>query len=295
MAKRRRRGRWEWLLIVAVTAAVFLSLYERGDRKLTPERTVIPNGDLRMDFIDVGQGDSILLSSDGQFVLVDGGPNNAGDEVVQYLRDRGVQRLAAVVGTHPDADHIGGLDTVLQAFPADTVYMPDVPADSESYLDLMDAVDAQNLIVTVPEVGDRITLGEAELDVLWPPRGGDELDDNNSSIVLEAQADGHSALLTGDIEAPAEEGILRSSANISSDVLKVAHHGSAGSSTAEFLAAVSPQVCVISVGEGNTYGHPAEATMTRLLNVCGNILRTDRDGTVTITFADGQIETNTSK
>ncbi len=297
MANRKRQAAGlGWLVPLLVLAVLAYSQLGRGGRQTAATASAsVAAASLRMDFIDVGQGDSILLSSGGKYLLVDAGENSEGDEVVEFLRDRGVERLEAVVGTHPDSDHIGGLDTVLDAFPADSVYMPGITANTETYEDVLDAVDAQNLTITVPAVGDTITLGEATFTVLWPPQDAEGLDDNNSSIVLRAVADGHSALLIGDLAKEGEEGILSSSANVDSDVLKVGHHGSAGSSTAAFLQAVSPQVCVISVGADNSYGHPAQSAMQRLLNVCDDIRRTDRDGTVTVTFAEGEVGVQNSK
>ncbi len=296
MANRKRQAAGlGWLVPLLVVAVLLYSQFGRGDRQTTATASAAAAGALRMDFIDVGQGDSILLSSGDQYLLVDAGENNEGDEVVEFLRDRGIKSLTAVVGTHPDSDHIGGLDVVLDAFPVGAVYMPGITANTETYEDVLDAVDAQGLTITVPAVGDTITLGDATLTVLWPPQDAEGLDNNNSSIVLRALADGHSALLVGDLAKEGEEGILSSSANMDSDVLKVGHHGSAGSSTAAFLQAVSPQVCVISVGADNSYGHPAQAAMQRLLDVCDDIRRTDRDGTVTVTFANGEVEVENSK
>lgn len=250
---------------------------------------------LRVYVLDVGQGDSILLASGGKFMLVDAGENDKGDTVVADLKNLGVKSLAAVVGTHPHSDHIGGMDTVLKAFPVGALYLSPKTSNTETYEDVLDTAQAKGLSVTVPKPGDKFQLGDAELEFLWPPKGYDSKNENDCSIVILATAGGRKVLLCGDIEKEAEEGLLDLGAPLDCDVLKVAHHGSDTSSTKNFLKAASPQYALISVGLHNDYKHPDKDTLSRLINAGAEIHRTDLEGTITVTIKDGGISVVSSK
>jgi competence protein ComEC len=250
---------------------------------------------LKVYMLDVGQGDSILLASGGQYMLIDAGENDKGDDVVADLKAIGVTKLAAVVGTHPHSDHIGGLDTVIKEIPVDTVYMPGKTANTETYEDVLDAVDAKGLHITIPKPGQTVKLGEAELEFLWPPVDYDSSNENNCSIVIRATAGGHSVLLMGDAETAAEKGILDLGETVSCDVLKVGHHGSDTSSKKAFLKAALPRVALISVGKDNDYHHPDKDTLKRLSDIGAVIHRTDLNGMITVTVAGGQLTVQDSK
>lgn len=250
---------------------------------------------LKAMMLDVGQGDSILLASGGQYMLIDAGENDRGDDVVADLKGMGVTKLAVVVGTHPHSDHIGGLDTVIKAIPVDAIYMPRRTADTETYEDVLDAAEARGLKITVPKPGDRMKLGEAEIEFLWPPADYESDNDNNYSIVMRVTAGGHSILLCGDIEKNAEKGLLDSGADISCDVLKVAHHGSDTSSTAKFLEACTPKIALISVGRDNNYKHPDKDVLKMLQNSGAAVHRTDLNGTITVIVSDGKLTVQDSK
>jgi competence protein ComEC len=219
----------------------------------------LPDGRLHVAFLDIGQGDAILITTpQGQQVLVDGGPSPAaltsalGDEMPFWDRS-----LDVLIMTHADADHLTGLVELLEG-----------------------AAGTAHHILTS---GDQLDLGQGIiLEVLHPPPGGmPEGDANANSVVLRLVWGQAAFLLTGDIEVEAEAQLLRSGQPLAAQVLKVAHHGSGGSSTAEFLTAVDPAYAVISVGAENPYGHPAPAVLTRLA-ACGEtmVLRTDQEGTI---------------
>lgn len=245
--------------------------------------------------LDVGQGDSILLSSGGKYMLVDAGENDMGARVVGDLKALGVDRLAVAVGTHPHSDHIGGMDDVLKAFPVDAMYMSAKTDNTQTYEDVLDAAAAQGLKIQVPKPGDRLTLGKTELTFLWPPAGYDSDDVNDCSLVIMAEAGGKRVLLCGDIEKDAEKGILDLGEDVSCDVLKVPHHGSDTSSTKDFLKAAGPSVALISVGFDNEYKHPDKDVLKRLGNVGAEIYRTDLNGTITVTIAGGQLTVQDEK
>lgn len=253
------------------------------------EQTAEPEYQLKIVMLDVGQGDSILLASGGEYLLVDAGENDKGDLVTDELQRLGVTRLKAAVGTHPHSDHIGGLDTVIASIPAESVYMPRRTADTETYEDVLDAVDAAGLTVTVPKPGDTMKLGEADITFLWPPAKYKSDNDNNHSIAMMVTAGGYRVMLCGDMEKAVEKELLDQGLNLDCDVLKVAHHGSDTSSTKAFLKAATPQIALISVGQGNSYKHPDKDVLKRLEGFGAKIHRTDREGTITVTISGGGI------
>lgn len=219
-------------------------------------------GTLEVHFIDVGNADAILLLCDGEAALVDAGENNQGDEVAAYIQNQGAYSLKYAVGTHPHSDHIGGLDTVLYSIPAETVLMPSKEHTTETYADVLTAIDETGAELITPEVGDTYQVGAAVMTVLSPDREWDELNDN--SIVLLVENGKDSFILAGDAEIAAEEVMLEADLVPEADVLKVGHHGSYTSSSYRWLNAILPDYCVITCGEDNEYGHPHEEVLSRL-------------------------------
>jgi len=253
----------------------------------TPTRTPEPTGPLlQVHFIDVGQGDAILiLAPDGKVALIDGGDSGSG--VLQYLRAKGVQRLDLMVATHPHADHIGGLVDVLQALPVDEVVTNGQPHTTRTYERFLDAIAATGAVYTEVKRGDTLQLGVLTFDVIHP-RGPTGQNLNDQSIVLRLVHSNVAFLFTGDAERDAETSILSSSQNIQAHVLKIGHHGSQSASSHAFLAAVQPQVSVYSCGAGNSYGHPHSETLAALTGVGSIIYGTDVNGTVVVT-SDGSV------
>jgi beta-lactamase superfamily II metal-dependent hydrolase len=235
---------------------------------------------LRVHFVDVGQGDACLLRSpDGRDYLYDIG-NHPG-RLARFLREAGVDTLEACAISHPDRDHFGAF-SALAGFPVKIWYLPETAGPDSAWGDFMEVLDAWGAKKETLVAGDSLAwpegLGAA---VLWPPRHHPG-SDNDRSLVLRVSWQGASLLLTGDVEAEAEAGLLRSGRNLSSSLLKVAHHGSRTSSSLPFLAAVSPRFAVISC-DSSAYGHPHEETLAGLEWILGSedrIVRTDREGTV---------------
>lgn len=245
----------------------------------------VPEGEMVVHFIDVGQADCILLASGGHFMLIDGGNNEDGDRIVSYLKNVGVKKLDIVVGTHPHEDHIGALDTAIHQFDVGAVYMPDAAVDTTTYRDVISAVKKKGLKVQNPKSGDVLDFNGIPVEVFAPVKEYRNV--NNSSIVMRVSVGDTAFLFTGDVETDAEFDILEKGYDISADVLKVSHHGSSGSSVEEFLAYVDADYAVISVGKGNTYDHPEEVTLNRLKNYGMKIFRTDEQGTI-ICSTDGK-------
>ena len=236
--------------------------------------TMPQDNNLRVYCLDVGQGDSILITNNNKTMLIDASTNEMGSRVVKYLNDLGIKKIDYLVGTHPHEDHIGGLDNVIKNFDIGTIYMPNVVATTKTFEEVIDAISAKKLKVTSPKTGDKFTVGNAECEVM--SIRNDKDDYNNCSIVIKMDFNNVSYLFTGD----AEESVESSRKWPHIDVLKVGHHGSNTSSSKKFLEQIKPEVALISVGQGNTYGHPTQATLKRLSNIGAKIYRTDENGTI---------------
>ena len=240
---------------------------------------------LRVDFLNVGQADCALLSTKGHYMVIDGGNNGDADTILSYLEGQGVEKLDAVVGTHPHEDHIGSLDAIINHFDVDAVYMPKIMHTSKTFEDVLDAVANKGLKIKSPDPGDTIDFNGLEIEVLGPQR--EYKDFNNNSIVLKVNAGETAFLFTGDAEETAEKDILQADYDLQADVLKVGHHGSSTSSSQAFLQAVKPKYAVISVGVGNSYHHPEEEALQRLQSIGAEIYRTDLQGNIVCT-TDGK-------
>lgn len=251
----------------------------------SPAQPAVDGDGLTVHFIDVGQADCALLQCDGQSMLIDGGNAEDSDLVVAYLQDQGISVLDYVVNTHAHEDHVGGLAGVLAVYETKNLWCPVTEYSSSCFADFLRYADQQDLTPVCPDVGSVCSLGSTEITVLGPV--SDDYDTNNSSIVLRADYGETSFLFTGDAEAQAEKDILSTGADVSAMVLKVGHHGSETSSCYQWLRAVDPDYAVISVGTGNSYGHPSEAVLSRLRDVGATVYRTDLQGHI-VCRSDGQ-------
>ncbi|MBC7341126.1 MAG: S-layer homology domain-containing protein [Clostridia bacterium] len=235
-------------------------------------------------FIDVGEADAIFARlPGGRTMMVDAGNNEDGAFLVDYLRKAGVERIDAFIATHPHEDHIGGAGEVVKNFQVARAYLPDVTHSSASYQEFLNALMSRSVPVTKAASG--VTVFDAPgLSVrLLAPCGTAYEDINNYSAVAKVQVRETAFLLAGDAEDVSENEMLASGADLSAAVLKVGHHGSESPTTPAFLAAVRPKYAVISVGAGNSYGHPAAEALARLSAAGAKVFRTDRDGTVVFT------------
>ncbi len=246
--------------------------------------------DFGVYFIDVGQGDCELIVSGDTTVLIDAGESENGVRVVNALRYLGIDRLDYVIATHPHSDHIGGLPYVIDKFEVGKVIAPRVDADktptTNVYEKFIDSVKAKGMKLTAAKAGTVYDIDGATLEILAPVGSGYS-DLNDYSVVCRAVKGNTSFMFTGDASEAAELDMLLSGEDLSADLLKVGHHGSRSSSSAEFLQRVSPSVCVISCGAGNDYGHPTDEAMDRLMKYTSKIYRTDLNGTVTV-YSDGE-------
>jgi competence protein ComEC len=250
---------------------------------ITPVQSLsIPPEGMVVHFIDVEQGDAILIQCNGTNTLIDAGERNMGGRVVSYLRSRNVTSLDLVVATHPHSDHIGGMAEVLNAFSVGRFIDSGTPHTSKTYENMLTLIDEKNIPFQVAQRGQLIALNPAfRVEVLNPAaeRHGDI---NEDSVVLRVTTGSIAFLLTGDAGMKAENEILAAGNNVRSDVLKVGHHGSRYASGALFLTNVSPAISIIQVGAGNEYGHPTEDALQRLQAVRTTVYRTDEHGTVLV-------------
>lgn len=257
----------------------------------------IDTGEVKVHYIDVGQGDSILIESGDNSMLIDAGENDKGNLVVSYIQNLGISKLDYVVATHPHSDHIGGLDTVLDSINVENVILPKVEHTTKTYEDFLDAIIENDINAIQPIVGTDYKLGEATFTVAAPSSAEyEEL--NNYSVCIKLLYEDTSFLFVGDAEVLSEDEMLSCGVDISADVLKIGHHGSNSSTSTEFLNAVDPDYAVICVGENN-YGHPTPATLEKLADKDVTVFMTSTEGTVvaasngsTITFNKTSSNTN---
>lgn len=242
-------------------------------------------GKLRVSYIDVGQGDSILIQQGSRNMLIDAGTNAAEEAVVNYIQKQGISKIDYLVLTHPHEDHIGGADKVIETFSIGTVYMPKVTDTTQTFKSVVAAMNSKNLKAVTPQIGSSFKLGEASCMILGPVNT-QKNDLNTYSIVLKITFGNTKFLFTGDAQSSNEEAMINRGYDLTADVLKVGHHGSHTSTSQEFLNKVKPEYAVISVGKGNDYGHPHKQTMDRLKAAGIKVYRTDENGTVVCT-SDG--------
>lgn len=241
--------------------------------------------DLRVHFIDVGQGDSTLIEKDGHYMLIDAGEREQGETVVSYLKNHGIEKLDYVIGTHPHSDHIGGLEAVIRAFKVEKIIMPEKAHTTKLYEHLLNAIEEKQLKITLPKPGAVYELEGASFQILGPNRDyGDDL--NNWSVGVRLDYGANSFVLCGDAEKGAEEDMMANGLSLKADVLKLSHHGSSTSSAGAFLDRISPEYAVISCGKDNDYGHPHKETLEALQKRNIIVLRTDQSGTI-VAVSDG--------
>jgi len=265
-----------------------------------------PDGKLHVDFLDVGQGDSALVTfPDGMTLLIDGGgrPNmnredidgsdapfepdtrSIGEAVVsEYLWSRGLDQVDYILATHADADHIDGLNDVARNFKVRGAIVARTPANDREYQRFADTMKANGVPIDKAGTGDVLRFGAVAADVLWPPAIADDnaQSGNNDGLVLRIRYGDRACLLAADIEKEAEDAILKEGIALRSDVIKVAHHGSKTSSTAAFVDATKPRLAIISVGRTSIFGHPNREVVERWLASGAEVMTTGKNGTISV-------------
>lgn len=254
---------------------------------------VLEEGTMAVHFLDVGQGDSEFIElPNGETMLIDAGETDMGKTVAEDIKSFGCSAITYVVATHPHSDHIGGMSEVFYTFDIENVYLPDAVSSSGVYEGFLSAIEAEGCNVFKAEAGVTVIDNDGITVQFVAPVSSTYDDLNNYSAVLKIDYGEKSFLFMGDAEQLSEKEIT---ADIRADVIKVGHHGSKTSSSQEFVNRVLPLYAVFEVGKDNSYGHPHQEVIERWQNIGAEILRTDKDGTITIISDGKELSVKTEK
>ena len=293
--KKKKSSRSPIVLFFIIILAVLAILYNQFGEKLglpdlvgsfeqqTTTPPPVPDGEeVLIHMIDVGQGDAILIMTSDGNMLIDTGESTAREELVSYLNSVNITSFEYVVFTHPDSDHIGNADYIVQNYSIKNIIMPDKVSTTKTYERMIDAIENSQANVIMAEPGYEFYLGALQNTIIAPNK--DYKDPNEASVVIKATYGETSIMLTGDAEKESETDILSiwSKDALKCNVLKVGHHGSSTSTSPAFLDAVDPTIALISCGEGNKYGHPLPETIKKLEDRGIKIYRTDKNGSIVI-------------
>ncbi|WP_411680338.1 ComEC/Rec2 family competence protein [Clostridium thailandense] len=241
---------------------------------------------IRISYIDVGQGDSELIQVNGKNLLIDAGTNESTNKVISYLDKQNVKKLDYVVATHPHEDHIGGMSDVIKRYDIGQFYAPKKLTNTKIFENMINALKSKNLKINVARAGIELDLGKDVKCEMLAPNNTSYEDLNNYSAVIKVTYKNSKFLFTGDAEKLSEKEILSKNYDLSSDVLKVGHHGSTSSSSKDFLDKIAPRMAIISCGKNNDYGHPHKETLNEFEKRKIQVYRTDVDGTILL-ISDG--------
>lgn len=259
---------------------------------ISAEPTEQPISELTVHFIDVGQADAAILQCDDDTMIIDGGNVADSSLIVAYLKKLNIDNIDYMICTHAHEDHVGGLSAPLSVMPVGAVYAPATESDSKAYQTFKQKVADTNTEIMHPINYETFPLGSAKVEILASPTNTDNL--NNTSIILKVTHGNKSFLFTGDAEREEEQTLLYKGL-LKSDVLKVGYHGSDTSTSYPFLREVMPEYAVISVGKGNSYGHPTEAVLSRLRDADVKVYRTDLQGDIIMSSDGENITVTTAK
>ena len=269
------------LILLVVRTYPDSSIKTIGDKIFSLEDDDGDHSVLKVHYIDVGQGDSILIQSGDSNMLIDAGERQYSHSLISYLKDKGVIKLDYVIGTHPHSDHIGGLGDIIDNFVIGKIIMPDAMNTSKTFEDLLDTISKNNLKITKPIIGTEYTIGRASF-VIIAPNGTDYKSLNDYSVGIKLVNNENSFVFTGDAEIYSEDEMLQNGIDLKADVLKLAHHGSSTSNSDDFLDAVDPIICVVSAKKDNPYGHPHVEIMKAMMDRNIEMYRTDEQGTIVL-------------
>lgn len=269
--------------IISLIIALLITAF--GGITVTENLADNVNSDLEVHFIDVGQGDSTLLISKGESILIDGGERHASSKVVSYIEKLGINKIDYVIATHPHSDHISGLIGVINKYEVKNIIRNEEEVDSKIYDSFVNAYESKNINTIIPKVGDSFKFGEANFEILGPTAYN--FDTNNNSLAVKVNHGKNSFLFTGDAEKLEESTLMYTGEEIDAKILHIGHHGSRKASSEEFLKEVNPEYGIISVGKDNMYGHPHKEALNRLEKHNIKTYRTDISGDIII-ISDGE-------
>lgn len=291
MSKRNKK-KLLYLIFLLIISGLFY-LYDNYYNNESIDKRIVTNasGDLVVQFIDVGEADCTLISNNGHNMLIDAGNNRDGKLLVNYFKSIGINKFDYLITTHSHEDHIGGMNNIIKSFEIDKFYIPNVSVDNMTYKEVIKSLNNKNINKETPSEDSIIELGNSKLKVL--SIRDDKEDLNKDSIVLKLYYGNISLLFMGDAPSDIEHSILNK--DLKSNVLRVGHHGSRYSTSANFLYKVHPEYSIISVGNNNDYGHPHKVTIDKLNRVNSKIYRTDLNGTIIMTSDGNNISFKTIK
>ena len=275
----------KYIILILLLSSFFYTFFSYVQKNFFQ----VSNHNLRFHFIDVGQGDSsLIITPKGKTILIDAGDEAHAKKVVSYIREQGIEKLDLVIATHPDADHIGGMDKVIKNFDIDVFAMPDVSAKTNQYKQIQRELKAKKMKTTRLYQGDEVQIDDdIDFEILSPVKGKKYDDTNEYSIVAKIVYKDTSFILMGDATMENEVDIINNVPDIDIDVLKLGHHGSSTSSSDYFITKTSPNIAIISCGKNNKYGHPHQEVMRVLKKHGVTPYRTDEMGDIVIT-SDGK-------
>ena len=270
------------IFILALTILSFFLLSELLKNK---NYSINPN-EMKVHFIDVGQGDAILVQVNDKNLLIDSGPKSEKKKLVDYLDSLYIPEFDYVIATHPHEDHIGNMSYIINNYKIINFYSPKVQNNTSVFESMAESLARKNIKIKILKSNNTsINLGENTLVEVLSPNLNSYDNLNNYSPVIKISYGNNSFLFTGDAEESIEKELASKSFNLKSDLLKIGHHGSSTSTSEIFLEKVNPKITVISVGKDNSYGHPTKETLEKIKNT--RVFRTDLDGSIVIT-SDGE-------
>ena len=241
---------------------------------------------IKVSYIDVNQGDSILVQVNHKNLLIDSGPIESVSKLMHYLRKQNIDKLDYVVATHPHEDHIGGMSAVIKKYPIRKFYAPKKITQTKTFENMVNSLKSKNLKIDVARPGINLDLGKSVRCEILAPISNNYENLNNYSAVIKITYGNSKFLFMGDAEKLSENELLENGYDLSCDILKIGHHGSSSSSSKTFLDATNPKIAIISCGKNNDYGHPHHQTLNELKKRKIQIYRTDVDGSV-VFLSDG--------
>lgn len=266
------------ILILVLLASCYSPLVKTS--VMTSEEITLNENTAQFHFLDVGQGDCILIRDFTTTILIDAGTTQSGPDICDYLKNLDIDYIDCFIGTHPHEDHIGGASAVLSSFDVGDVFLNGYVSESYAFERLVDTMISEKITPYFPDINSPYNYGKFTVEFFSPVE--DFGDGNNNSLLSKIRYGNISALMTGDCERPVESYLIKNNIDIRSDILKVGHHGSRYASSNDFLNIVSPDVAVIQCGKDNSYGHPHQEALERISGHFAQILRTDTRGTIVL-------------
>ncbi|MFQ9976805.1 ComEC/Rec2 family competence protein [Clostridium cadaveris] len=267
------------LVLVVILSLSFAACSSESSSKKAPIST---GNELKVHFIDVGQGDSILVQFKNKNLLIDAGPRSSSNDLLKYLKGINLTKLDYVVATHPHEDHIGGMPEIIKNFEIGEFYAPKKQASTKIFQTMVEDLKKKNHKINVAKAGVSLDM-DSDISVeMIAPNSSDYENVNNYSAVIKVTYKDTSFLFTGDAEKLSEKEILQKKYDIKADVLKLGHHGSSTSSSKEFLDKVNPKIAVASLGKNNDYGHPHKEIIKAMKDRKISFYRTDELGTIVL-------------